>query len=262
MAHGVRVNTLCGWPRRQLTTWAADSRTTIPQLRGALNEMPKTEPTPEWDSFAIKSGYLAMTRALEQPLDQDLVGLQYIYRLGDMQLPPEVAGYLGAARRFVLREPDRSRRVLRLLFANWLAHGETPGLQPRKPALRASFTLVIADNPTTMGTSRVPLYDVGPHAPAGARPLPATDVARWLSTTVDAKQRILLANDNQWPWTPDRLRHRRAYANLVLMLASEIYRRDRGHLPPSAESLVGTYLKSLPEDGSAELDDGTVPIVR
>jgi hypothetical protein len=45
------------------------------------------------------------------------------------------------------------------------------------------------------------------------------------------------------------------------MLAKEIYRRERGALPPSDEALVGTYLKSLPDDGSRELDDGTTPTV-
>ena len=48
-------------------------------------------------------------------------------------------------------------------------------------------------------------------------------------------------------------------AHLVLMLATEIYHRERGSLPPSDEALVGTYLKSLPDDGSADLDDGTAP---
>jgi glyoxylase-like metal-dependent hydrolase (beta-lactamase superfamily II) len=37
------------------------------------------------------------------------------------------------------------------------------------------------------------------------------------------------------------------------------YHRERGSLPPSDEALDGTYLKSLPDDGSADLDDGTAP---
>jgi len=46
------------------------------------------------------------------------------------------------------------------------------------------------------------------------------------------------------------------------MLATEIYHRERGRLPPSEEALVGIYLKSLPDDCSADLDDGTVPTVQ
>ena len=45
------------------------------------------------------------------------------------------------------------------------------------------------------------------------------------------------------------------------MLAEEIYRRERRSRPPSEDALVGTYLKSLPDDGSADLDDGTAPTV-
>jgi hypothetical protein len=45
------------------------------------------------------------------------------------------------------------------------------------------------------------------------------------------------------------------------MLASEIYRRERGGLPPTEKALVGTYLKSLPDDGSADLADETTTTV-
>ena len=54
---------------------------------------------------------------------------------------------------------------------------------------------------------------------------------------------------------------RRAHRELVIMLATEIYRRERGALPPSDEALVGTYLKSLPDDGSPDVADGTAPTV-
>ena len=54
---------------------------------------------------------------------------------------------------------------------------------------------------------------------------------------------------------------RRAHRDLVIMLATEIYRRERGAPPPTEDALVGTYLQSLPDDGSAELADGTTPIV-
>jgi hypothetical protein len=51
------------------------------------------------------------------------------------------------------------------------------------------------------------------------------------------------------------------YRELVVMLAEEIYRREHGSRPSSEGALVGTYLKSLPDDGSADLDDGTAPTV-
>jgi hypothetical protein len=45
------------------------------------------------------------------------------------------------------------------------------------------------------------------------------------------------------------------------MLATELYRRERGSLPSSDEALVGTYLQSLPDDRAPDFDDGTAPIV-
>jgi hypothetical protein len=70
-----------------------------------------------------------------------------------------------------------------------------------------------------------------------------------------------LANTCPWPWSPDRLGDRKAYSELVLVLATEMYRGERGSLPSSDEALVGTYLKSLPDDGSADLADETTPKV-
>jgi hypothetical protein len=43
------------------------------------------------------------------------------------------------------------------------------------------------------------------------------------------------------------------------MLAAELYHRERGSWPPSDEALAGTYLKSLPDDGLPDVDDGTAP---
>ena len=53
----------------------------------------------------------------------------------------------------------------------------------------------------------------------------------------------------------------RGYRDLLVLLASELYHRERGTLPPSEDTLVGTYLESLPDDGSAEVGDETTPTV-
>jgi hypothetical protein len=203
--------------------------------------------------------------SMEQPVHRFVradVGWEYTYRLDDMQLSDDMVGHLDAAHRFLLREPERSRRVLRLLFANWLAHVETPELRRRKPADWVSFPLRLSTNPIRNGTTGVPLYPVSPVAPAGARSLPPRVLASWLVTTNDAKLRILVIN-SYMPWSPaNHLRDRKAHRELVIMLATEIYHRERGALPPSEEALIGTYLKSLPDDGSADLADETTPTVQ
>jgi len=51
------------------------------------------------------------------------------------------------------------------------------------------------------------------------------------------------------------------YRALVVGLATELYRRERGGLPPSEEALVGTFLPSLPDDGSPDPADELTPTV-
>ena len=87
------------WLQRRLTDWAADPRTTIPQLHTALEDVLKNEPNPDWDIAAIKSGYLELMRAMERPMplsaQQELEG-EWTFRLGDMSLSPEMVGHLEA----------------------------------------------------------------------------------------------------------------------------------------------------------------------
>jgi hypothetical protein len=250
--------------QRRLTDWATGPRTTISQLRTALEVVLENEPKPEWDLFAVKYGYLELMGALERPVPlsalQEIEG-EWTFRLGDMSLSPEMVGQLEAARRFLLREPERSRRVLRLLCANYLAQVDTRGRQPRKPAVLALLTA----DPVTKRKFSIPLYPVGPEAPSGARSLPPQGVAGWLVATLDARLRLLMGYDEWLPPVRPRdwrtLADRKAHRDLVIMLATEIYRRERGAPPPTEDALVGTYLQGLPDDGSAELSDGTTPTV-
>jgi hypothetical protein len=257
--------------QRRLTDWATDPRTTTSQLRTALDEVLKNEPNPDWDISAIKYAYLEVMREIERPIplsDLQKIEGEWTFGLGDMALSQTMIEYLEAARRFLLREPERSRRVLRLLCAQYLAHLETRELPPRKPAVWAWLSYLISRNPVTKGKVRVPLYPVSPQAPAGARALPPQAVAGWLVATLNA--RVWLAGgirSDTWPWPPDRagasrfVADRKAYRELLIMLATELHRRERGSLPSSDEALVGTYLKSLPDDRPPEVDDETAPIV-
>lgn len=231
--------------RKDLATWAADTRTTIHQLRRALEEVDECRPTPEWDTFTLKVEYLDLMRFLDRRFvpPQEQVEEEWTYRLGDMQLPVDLSLGLYQMKRGLMREPERSRRVIRLLFANWLAHVEHPG--QRKPAARARFHIA-------KQTNGVLLYHVSPDAPADARALEPQDVASWLVTTNDAK---LALRSGFLAWPTVRRAELRGYRELLVLLATEIYRRERGALPPSDDALVGTYLQSLPDDGSADLAD-------
>jgi hypothetical protein len=256
--------------QRRLADWAADPRTTIPQLHSALEEALRNEPNPNWDISAIKCGYVELMREVEQPLplsaQQEIEG-EWTFRLGDLELSPGMVGHLEAARRVLLREPERSRRFLRLLCASYLARAEARELPPQKPAVWAKFAYATSPNPFAMGKFSVPLYPVSPGTSAGARALPPEELARWLVSTLDARLRLLRFDGSEWPWPPDRAPDprtapaRKSHRDLVLMLATELYRHERGSLPASDEALVGTYLKDLPDDRAPDLDDGTTPIV-
>jgi hypothetical protein len=237
--------------RQRLATWAAHPKTTIPLLRRALDESLESQPRPEWDALSVKLEYLELMCYLEQSrnLNYQAIEEHLTYRLGQIEVPTDLSVYLFAGHRFLLREPERSKRVLRLLFANWLAHVEVPELRPSRPAVRASF---ISEKRITT----VPLYPVSPQAPAGARVLSPHEVANRFVTITDAKPFL---SGWLWPSVPDQ--ERRGYRDLVVLLAAELYHRERGASPPSEEALVGRYLQNLPDDGSADLDDGTTPTV-
>jgi hypothetical protein len=140
--------------------------------------------------------------------------------------------------------------VLRLVFANWLAHAEEKDASHRKPAVRAMFA---RGNQNTTLFFNAP----GSDAPAGARALMPEDLASWLLSTRDA--RLLLY---EFPWSSVRISEQREHRALVVLLAGELYQRDRGTVAPSDQALVGPYLDHLPDDGSDEVDDGKAPTVR
>ena len=100
---------------------------------------------------------------------------------------------------------------------------------------------------------------------AGLRDFTGMGRSGWLVASLDARLRLIRDHEEWLP--PVRVRNtrtvadRRAYRDLVIMLATEIYRRERGAPPPTEDALIGTYLQSLPDDGSAELADGTTPTV-
>ena len=133
---------LLSWLRKRLATWAADPRTTIPQLRRALEEVVEGRAKARVGFVCAQDRNIWIMRSLERPMHP----FRSRADRGGVDLSPgryAVAGRRESvistqAQRFLLREPERSRRVVRLLCANWLAHVETPGQRKRPPAVRAS----------------------------------------------------------------------------------------------------------------------------
>jgi hypothetical protein len=237
--------------QQRLTTWVADPKTTIPQLRRALEEIVESRPRPEWDAFSLRISYFDMIRLLERSVDpiHRAIDEGMTYRLGSYEVPVDLAVHLYGVQRFLKREPERSKRVVKLIFANWLAHVEVPGLRQSPPAVRAAFSF-------GKGTGSAMLYATSPNAPAVARVLSPQQVAIWLVTADDVKPFLV---GHMWPSV--HIQELKNHRQLVLLLAEELYRRERGMLPATEQDLVGTYLETLPDDGSGELDDGTAQTV-
>jgi hypothetical protein len=237
--------------RTRIATWAADSRTEAPLLRRALDDVKKSEPKPEWDASSLKIEYMRMMSELdaEYGIVRQGDGEDTRIRIWGEDLAPNLKASAYAIRRYVRHEPERSRRVLRLVFANWLAHAEEKDPSLQKPALRAIF-----GQPRQKTT--LYFYPVAPNASDAARRMSPDRLAEWLFGTLDAR---LLLSHLYWPAI--RTTERREHHELVLLLAREIYKREHGAPPASDQALIGPYLDHLPDDGSGEIDDGKSPTV-
>ena len=220
--------------RIQIENWAVDPRTTRVMVQKALDDVVACGPlaTPRVES--LRGYYLRLMEELDGPRNPGrffaLAGLQS--RLAGLWLilPPDQRKSLTEAWRTWRAEPERSRRVLRLAMANWLAYYSLPPDGRPDP------------DPTLPGPVR--FYDFGPEAPASARALSARNLHRWFDSTTDARALLMTVN-------PAILssQEARTYRELVVQVACELYRRDRGKIPIQDEELVGTYLKKLPDDG-------------
>ncbi|WP_435005661.1 hypothetical protein P12x_003478 [Tundrisphaera lichenicola] len=142
-------------------------------------------------------------------------------------------------KRLILKEPERSRRVFRLIIANNLAYCDLPASQ--KPPMAGS-----GPNGSSQGQANpflTNLYVTGPDSPASARVLSPEDLAHWQATTIysDMCMPALGAVNKALA------RERSVQANLLLTLANALHEREHGQPPETVEELVGPYLKELPE---------------
>lgn len=221
----------------QLITWAADPRTTPAMLRKALDDAIACEALAPSEAYTLKAEYLDVERMLDGadapavlPPGSWSAPLPWL----EMRLTRAQTETLYGAYRQWRREPERSRRAIRLAIAHWIAQEEQP------PASRAGGA------PTTWLAYR---FDpLGPEAPAKARALSPRALAGWLRSTTDAN--FLLGS---WGWIQVRRTEQANRRALLILLAGQLYRRDHGTDPPSPESLVGPYLERLPE----AVDDGS-----
>jgi hypothetical protein len=150
------------------------------------------------------------------------------------------------AHRLVLvarNDAERSRRIFRLLHANWLAQVDRPpGLRAR-PAIREPTWIYADDSP----------------APPTARPVPPEALARAIDRSEIARFALnpfasgqVSTQDPTWETRGELGRERRRRSVQIVRLAAELYRRERGKAPATASGLLGPVLKQLPEGIAAD----------
>jgi hypothetical protein len=224
--------------RGRLARWAADRRTTPALLRRALDDAVACGSFTPSESDRLKAGYPEAMRVFDSEENQgryaSAIRLFGYFRSWGYWPPREQLQAMADAWRSWRREPERSHRLIRLAVANWLAFYDLPPDRRPKPA------------PDVSGS--FDFYAFGPEAPANARALSPAALDRWLETSPEAVSVLREMDRLRTLRDQDRADHRA----LLVLPATELYRRDHGKDPPSLKALVGPYLQSLPDDGSDE----------
>jgi len=213
---------------RPILAWADDPRVKAPLLRQALADLVGLEVLAGPDSELYKVGYYFQMRALDSDRQSstNFIGPEVIagYRLPSATNPVYAS---------VKNEPERSRRILRLLFANWLAQADKPPAKRGRPIF-------------TKHTDPI-LYETGPDDPPTARALPPEELARWYRSSVFAFFRYL-GHGGKDLYRQVLDRERASRGRLMVAIALHLYQREHGTAPQSPRDLIGPYLESLPEE--------------
>ncbi len=247
--HGVTIERLVGaalleMSCRRINHWAADPRVDAALLRRALADALAADALTFPLSENLKLDYLICLRDLDE--------LRVM--TNEIPMPGGENGWLDQAAKATktkttlqqfrfqaTNDVERSRRVLRLLFANWLPQLDRPA------ALRAPIAV---SKPTL-------IYAADPSAPEAARAIAPKDLDAAISGTSLAQEFFRPGfwkpqtagtwwRSDAWEGNGNLAREPRRRAVLIVKLAAELYRREHGKPPANAGALLGAYLKELP----------------
>jgi hypothetical protein len=229
---------------RRIIHWAAEPRVNAFLLRRALNDALVADALTKPMSESMKLDYVVCLRELEEQRQA----------LGEIPLPggpngwfdkavtaAGVRNHVQRARLRATNDVERSRRVLRLLYANWLAQVDRPAAERAPIAIQKPNVIFAA----------------GPSAPPAASAIAPQDLKAAIDQTLLAACffRPLSSNTSsqdvwsEWYWQPNTLlaREPRRRAVLIVKLAAELYRREQGKPPANVGALLEGYLRQLPQ---------------
>ncbi len=228
---------------RRIVHWAADSRVDAVLLRRALTDAVAADALTPPLSLSMKIQYVLWMRDLDElrvmvdeiPMPGGKNGwLEKALSTTKAKVP------LQRARMNITNDVERSRRVLRLLYANWLPQLDRPARERAPIAIRTP-TLIYASDA---------------NAPVAARAIAPEDLDAAIGRTLLAQQVFRPADRfpqsgppwSGWAWEGDSslAREPRRRAVLIVKLAAELYRREHGRPPANAGVLLDGCLRELP----------------
>ncbi len=194
-------------------------------LKTALADVQIVDRLTAPNSEALKVEYISIMHSLDHCSD-------WIEKYSELDATWQTAEQLSC---YLKNEPERSRRVARLLIANHLSQVDKPACDRTKPAVK-----------------RPAIYRPDPMASQASHALPPPKIAVWFrSSLLDRLWQPQFAMAELWH--AERVNQ----ASVVVKLAARLYRLEEGVDPTSVQDLVGRYLESVPEGyrvGMLDLD--------
>lgn len=229
--------------RENVNTWARDPRVSQATLRQALGEVISAEAACPTNAETLKAEYIVLIAHLN---DHDYLKRRILTGEGITVWRDSGQHFVASwyrnlpwyeeVRDYLNREPERSRRVARLVYMNWIAHVD--GIQPFHSRMTRQYPDLFMNDPPNASLAMV--YPSGLHD--------------WLSTTRMWELGYGGYNGADW-----RKKERKILSEVIVALARELYTREHGEPPESNEALVGRYLERLPEEA---IPSGETPATR
>jgi hypothetical protein len=199
----------------RLTRWAADPRVGYPLLKDALREVIAIDAMTPPLSETLKSEYLMRLRDLSEMkfLVEDVpTPFAPIDWYRQRPVLSQLGGFLQRTKVAAYNDSERSRRIFRLVYANWLAQCDKSPKQRAPVAVRDPVTLYAPD----------------PSAPFAARAVAPERLAQALKKSLLAK----LACDQHlearlWENDGPLARERTRQEALVAALKEQLHRREQ-----------------------------------
>ena len=213
---------------RQIGRWAADPRVDAVMLRRAIDAALAAEAMTRPTSEAFRVEYLMIMNSIDDPrlMVPELMGIDAPTNQASRSDSPIARAWRDDIPRLLKREPERSRRVVRLIFANELAYCDLPA--SRQPPIAATLPpdYVPTATGTAVATTANPLlgelYAVDASAPEAALALSPAEIARWWDSTVYA--RICVPSHGKYHQAVAR--ERATQATLLATLRAEFAKRE------------------------------------